>query len=160
MASRTGKLTFEAVRTMIANRMSLPGFESLVFQQLKLLSAADGMCRCELNVQSKMLNVSGKLHGGVTASLVDAVSTYALTTTGEGRPGSSIDLNVSYLRPVNEGESIIITAQTLRCGRQVAVCSVEVTNKSSGQLLAHGKHTKYVGDTAPTANVREEGTHS
>ncbi|RUS80953.1 hypothetical protein EGW08_011273 [Elysia chlorotica] len=155
MTAGTGKLTFEAVKAMVAHRASLPGFESL-FKQMTVVSAGGGKCLCELRVQPKMLNVSGKLHGGVTASLVDAVSTYALTTTGQGRSGSSIELSVSYLRPVNLGDDIIIAAQTLRCGKTVAVCTVDVTSKSSGELVAHGKHSKFVGDAKTGNSVLDE----
>ncbi|CAL1538013.1 unnamed protein product [Lymnaea stagnalis] len=94
-----------------------------------------------------MLNATGSLHGGVIASLVDAVSTYALTTTGSGRPGSSIDLNVSYMRPVKLDDVIVISASTLSCGSRLAVSSVDILNKETGKLIAQGRHTKFVGDT-------------
>ncbi|GFO21051.1 acyl-CoA thioesterase 13 [Plakobranchus ocellatus] len=160
MAGKSGgKLALEAVKALVAQRVNSSGFES-IFKQMNVVSASDGKCCCELKVQPNMLNVAGNLHGGVTAALVDAVSTYALTTTGQGRPGSSIELNVSYLRPIKKDDSIVISAQTLRCGSTLAVCTVDLTNKSNGQLVAHGKHCKYVGETKAQRLVQKKDTLS
>ena len=50
---------------------------------------------CELPITEELLNSVGTLHGGVTATLADAVSTWALMTTGKMVPGVSVDLTVS-----------------------------------------------------------------
>ncbi|CAG5123171.1 unnamed protein product [Candidula unifasciata] len=148
MAATAGqRLTLDALRKLIVSRVHRQGFESL-FNQLKVVSGGDGSCVCEIKVSPSMLNAAGTLHGGVTASLVDAVSTYALTTTGSGRPGSSIDLNVSYLRPVKVNEVITIAARTLSCGKTIAVSCVDITNTDTGKLLAQGRHSKFVGEPA------------
>uniref|UniRef100_A0A0B6ZV12 Acyl-coenzyme A thioesterase 13 n=2 Tax=Arion vulgaris TaxID=1028688 RepID=A0A0B6ZV12_9EUPU len=146
MAARAGgRLTFDALKKFVADRAKSPGYES-IFDQLKVVSGGDGNCSCELVVSPKMLNDFGTLHGGVTASLVDAVSTYALTTTGSGRPGSSVDLNISYLRPVKVNEVITISARTLSCGRTIAFSCVDITKTNTGQLVAQGRHSKFVGE--------------
>ncbi|XP_059174991.1 acyl-coenzyme A thioesterase 13-like [Physella acuta] len=140
-----GKLTLQTLKRVVAERVKGPGFESL-FDQLSVISGGDGLCCCELKVSPKMLNVSGSLHGGVTASLIDAVSTYALMTTGTGRPGSSIDLNISYMRPIKLDDVIVISAKTLNCGKKIAVSTVDISSKQTGKLVAQGRHTKFVGD--------------
>ncbi|KAH9492251.1 Acyl-coenzyme A thioesterase 13 [Bulinus truncatus] len=139
-----GKLCFEALKRFVANRVQTQGFESL-FTKIKVVSGGEGQCCCELQVTSRMLNAAGTLHGGVTASLVDAVSTYALTTTGSGKPGSSVDLNISFLKPVRPDDIIEISATTLSCGSRIAFSSVDIRNKATGQLVAQGRHTKFVG---------------
>jgi acyl-coenzyme A thioesterase 13 len=40
-------------------------------------------------------NAGGTLHGGLTATLIDSLTTMALLSTERGQPGVSIDLNVS-----------------------------------------------------------------
>lgn len=47
-------------------------------------------------VSEEHLNLGGTLHGGFTSTLIDCISTYALMTKGNGVPGVSVDLNVSY----------------------------------------------------------------
>ena len=61
---------------------------------MQVTAASPGKIICEVTVEESHLNRNGNLHGGVTATLVDQISTLALMT--EGRfPGVSIDLNVS-----------------------------------------------------------------
>jgi len=66
----------------------------LLSLQVKVLSAADGKCTCEMEVSDEHLNAGETLHGGLTATLVDAISTLAITTT-ENPPGRSTDINVT-----------------------------------------------------------------
>ena len=49
----------------------------------------------ELTVEEQHQNAVGTLHGGLTASLIDSLTTLALLSMENGRPGVSIDLNVS-----------------------------------------------------------------
>ncbi|XP_012943183.1 acyl-coenzyme A thioesterase 13 [Aplysia californica] len=138
------RLTLEGLRKVVKQRVDSNGFENL-FKEMKVLSGGDGQCCCELRVTSPLMNARGSLHGGVTASLVDAVSTYALMTTGTGAPGISMDLNVSYLKPVKLDDSVVVEAKTLSCGRTLAVATVDIRSKQTGQLVAHGRHSKFVG---------------
>ncbi len=62
--------------------------------QLKVISADVGKCECELTVEESHTNRFGSLHGGVTALLVDNVSTYAILAS-DSHPGVSVDLNVT-----------------------------------------------------------------
>lgn len=62
--------------------------------QLEVMSAGAGQCICELKVANEHQNRSGLLHGGMTSTLVDAVSTMALFSKIE-RFGVSIEMNVS-----------------------------------------------------------------
>lgn len=58
------------------------------------MSAGAGQCVCELKVANEHKNRNGLLHGGMTTTLVDAVSTMALFSKIE-RHGISIELSVS-----------------------------------------------------------------
>ena len=62
---------------------------------MRVVAAGAGKCTCELKVDEEHQNRGGTLHGGLTATLVDVVSTYALMTTGTGAPGVSVDMNIS-----------------------------------------------------------------
>ena len=48
-----------------------------------------------MEVAEEHTNKGGTLHGGLTATLVDTISTVALMTTGPGNPGVSVDINVT-----------------------------------------------------------------
>ena len=62
---------------------------------MKVVSAEKGRVVCEMTVEEEHQNRGGTLHGGLTATLVDGISTCALMTTGTGAPGVSVDLSVS-----------------------------------------------------------------
>ena len=49
------------------------------------------------------------------------------------------------MKPVRVGEDIVIDADTLKIGKTLAFCSVDIKHKNTGALIAQGKHTKYVG---------------
>ncbi len=62
---------------------------------MRVVSAGSGKCTCEMKIEEEHQNRGGTLHGGLTATLVDVVSTYALMTAGSGSPGVSVDMNIS-----------------------------------------------------------------
>ena len=59
------------------------------------MSGGGGKCRCEMTVQEEHQNRGGTLHGGMTSTLVDVVSTWALMGSNEPVAGVSVDLSVS-----------------------------------------------------------------
>jgi acyl-coenzyme A thioesterase 13 len=59
------------------------------------VSAGEGNCLAELVVAPEHQNKGGTLHGGLTATLVDTLSTVALVTHKVGVPGVTVDLHVS-----------------------------------------------------------------
>lgn len=60
-----------------------------------MISCGNGRMLAELRVGPEHLNQRGTLHGGFIAHLVDAISTYALTTHERvDTRGVSIDLSV------------------------------------------------------------------
>ena len=87
----------------------------------------------------------GTLHGGFSAHLVDSMSSLALATAqDEFRPGVSVDMSLTYMKPARIGEEIIIEARTLRAGKTLAFLECEIRNKDEA-LLVKGSHTKFVG---------------
>ncbi|XP_049828150.1 acyl-coenzyme A thioesterase 13-like isoform X1 [Schistocerca gregaria] len=120
------------------------GFERLL-NKIRIISAGEGKCLAEFTVAQEHQNAGGTLHGGFTATLVDQISTYALMTYGKGVPGVSVNINVSYMKPASAGEEVIIDAQTLRAGKTLAFLEVDLKKKATGELIAKGSHTKFIG---------------
>ncbi|KAI5647046.1 thioesterase superfamily domain-containing protein [Phthorimaea operculella] len=114
--------------------------------KVKVICCDKGKMVTELKVGPEHLNQRGTLHGGFIAHLVDAVSTYALTANDNvDTRGVSIDLSVSYFTAAREGDNIEVEAITKKLGKKIAFLEVEVRLKETGQVLASGRHTKYVG---------------
>ncbi|XP_071411048.1 acyl-coenzyme A thioesterase 13 [Pithys albifrons albifrons] len=113
-------------------------------REMKLVSATPGNVVCEMKVEEEHTNRFGTLHGGLTATLVDVVSTAALLYTERALPGVSVDMNITYTSAAKIGEEILITAQILKQGRSLAFATVDLTNKATGKLIAQGRHTKFL----------------
>ena len=64
--------------------------------QVLVVSGGEGRCVCEMKISEDHLNSYGTLHGGLTATLVDIVSTMALLTNETTSSGVSVNLAVSY----------------------------------------------------------------
>ena len=68
---------------------------SVSFLQVNLLSASPGKVVCELKVEEEHTNRGGTLHGGLTATLVDNISTVAIMYSERCAPGVSVDMNIT-----------------------------------------------------------------
>jgi uncharacterized protein (TIGR00369 family) len=94
-----------------------------------------------------LYNPIGVVHGGFAMTLLDSALGLAVQTTlARGERYTSLETKVNFVRP--------ITAQTgrVRCegtvlhrGRQVATAEGQLTEESSGRLLAHGTTTCLIG---------------
>jgi acyl-CoA thioesterase FadM len=50
-----------------------------------------------------------------------------------------------YMKAAAEGETVVINCSTLKTGKTLAFLSVEITKKETGELIAVGSHTKFIG---------------
>ncbi|XP_063155056.1 acyl-coenzyme A thioesterase 13 isoform X1 [Candoia aspera] len=137
-------LTVKSLREVMKVVSESPGFDRVV-NTMKVISASPGKVVCEMKVEEQHTNRGGTLHGGLTATLVDIVSTAALLHTERGAPGVSVDMNISYMSSAKIGEEILITAEVLKQGKTLGFANVNLTNKATGRLIAQGRHTKYLG---------------
>jgi len=78
------------VHTAVVNIMSRS-----ICDQVEILSATPGKVVCEMKVEEEHTNRGGTLHGGLTATLVDVISTTAIMYTERGAPGVSVDMNIT-----------------------------------------------------------------
>ena len=91
-------------------------------------------------------NEGGTLHGGLSATLVDTISTLALTLP-DGQNfsyGVSVNMDLSYMKAAKLGEEVLIEAKVLKRGRTLAFLEVELRNKVTNELLVKGSHTKFI----------------
>ncbi len=81
-----------------------------------------------------------RLHGGLSATLIDTVGgAAALTTlTSFDDQIATIDMRVDYLKPA-KAEDLIAEGQILRSGNRIVVCEMKVYQPSSKEIIAAGK---------------------
>lgn len=102
---------------------------------------AAGRSRLRMQVRPDFLNSRGTLHGGVLSSLVDLAIGMAIRgdERGGGPRRATVDLNVTFLRPIRQG-LVAVEGWVLRRGRTMASGEAEVFN-DRGELLAKGRAT-------------------
>ncbi|XP_054085246.1 acyl-coenzyme A thioesterase 13-like isoform X3 [Zeugodacus cucurbitae] len=111
--------------------------------KVQIIDGADGKCTAEFKVEPEHVNRGGFLHGGFTATVVDMVTTYALMSK-PCNPGVTVDLHVTYLKAAKEGDTIVVSANTIRAGKKLAFIECVLMQKNDGAIVAKGSQTKFV----------------
>jgi uncharacterized protein (TIGR00369 family) len=96
----------------------------------------DGVWVGEMPALPHTLNLSGVVHGGATATLIDWAAgwgIYHLT----GRSGSTTDVFIRYLAPAREGSTLRATTTIDRAGASTVAATVGVTDDAD-RLIAVG----------------------
>ena len=106
---------------------------------LTLLEAEPGRTLLEMAATEQMTNHQGVCHGGFIAMLADSAMGSALATVlPEGERHMSFDLKLSFMRPVQIGQSVRATGTVVHHGRRTAVgeCRLEVGGDLVGTASA------------------------
>ncbi len=101
-----------------------------------------GEVAMSLHTRPDMANPLGTLHGGICATLLDAVMGCAVHTTLEAGVGyGTLELKVNYIRSVPvDGVKLVATAKTIHVGGKTATAEGRV-HDPQGRLVAHGTTT-------------------
>ena len=88
----------------------------------------DGKSRIELMMR-KELSQNGMIHGGALASMIDASCACAAFSATDFKGWvTTIDLQVSFLKPVSKGR-VVAEATCLRAGKKVIFCESKIKNE-------------------------------
>ena len=119
-----------------------------------LVQVDHGLAVFECVPDESAYNPIGVVHGGLVCTLCDSAAGCAVQSTLEaGVAYTSIDINVTYLRPITKDSGPIrATARTTKPGRRVAYATVEVTD-GSGKLLAHATSSCLVTDNRSSTST-------
>jgi len=96
-----------------------------------------------VTIDDRHLNYMGTVHGGLISALVDTVCFFPKPLIPSGLKLTTVDLNVSYVRPALKGDTLVARSELLHLGRRTARLSVKVTDQVHG-LVAYGTATLMV----------------
>ncbi|PKA57121.1 hypothetical protein AXF42_Ash002425 [Apostasia shenzhenica] len=119
-------------------------YEAFILHGLNIDLIEHGHVVCSMTVAPRLVNSGGILHGSVIAALVDLVGSAVLYSAGSSTSGVSVEISFSCVDQAFVDEEIVIDAKLLRFGRTVGVSTVEVKKKKTGEMVAHGRHCKYL----------------
>ena len=89
-------------------------------------SFAAGVAVLGMPLHENLKQNSGVVHGGAIASLIDTATALAITTLlPEGERVTTVDLTITYLRPLITGRATS-TAKVVQAGKRIIAVSAEV----------------------------------
>ena len=84
------------------------------------------------------MNPRNILHGGITAAIFDTTMGFHAHYISEMRGTTTSDLSVSYIRPIMEGDTVIVKSYLKTEGRTLFRFYAEAFSQKSGKLIATG----------------------
>lgn len=123
------------LRAIAGGEVPPPPISALL--RLAVAEIEPGRVVFECTPDESTYNPIGVVHGGLVCTLADTVSACAVHTTLEAGVGyTSIDINVSYLRPVTKDSGTLRAIGTVtRPGSRVAFAAAEIID-GAGKLVA------------------------
>ncbi|MBQ3611056.1 MAG: PaaI family thioesterase [Firmicutes bacterium] len=89
-------------------------------------------------VQQWQANRVGKLHGGIICAAFDmTIAALARFYAGENF-APTISLDVKYVRPVEVGDTMLVTAKAVSAGKRITQLTCEATSKNTSKIVATG----------------------
>ena len=105
----------------------------------RIVEKADGAAVVSVAIQSHHHNSSGLVHGGVAYTLADTAMGAALySTLGTDERCATIEIKISYFRPVTGGE-LVCRSRVVHRGRNTASLEAQLTVE--GTLVASATGT-------------------
>ncbi len=124
--------------------MEVPGFDGLY--GLEILDHSDEEIRAQVVVRDHHKQPAGLVHGGVFASMAEAMASLAtwMAVQGEGKVAQGLSNQTSFLRPILGG-TIHAVARRRHRGRTTWLWEVDITD-DEGRLCALVRMTIAVRD--------------
>ena len=101
-----------------------------------------GKVTAELTVRKDMTNPVGKLHGGISSAILDDIIGATVFTLDSNNFYATINLNVDFLSSANLGDTITVTAEIIRQGRNIFNADAYLKS-ANGKIIAHATSNLY-----------------
>ena len=134
-AAAPGMSGLEFLRAIRDGKLPPPPIASLL--GFRPVEVEPGYVVFEVTPDESVYNPIGTVHGGLVCTLADTVEACAVhSTLDAGFAYTSIDLNVSYTRPVTRDSGTLrATGSVVKPGRRVAFSRAEIAD-ASGKVVA------------------------
>ncbi|KAH6700659.1 HotDog domain-containing protein [Leptodontidium sp. MPI-SDFR-AT-0119] len=126
---------------------------NLFIKDIYLVSASSkpaGKTLFSFTIQPEHSNRAGHLHGGCCSTIFDFTTTCALAPIAKpgywAFAGVSRTLNVTYIRPIPVGETVLIESEVVHAGKRLATIKGVMKRKSDGAVMAICEHGKVSND--------------
>jgi uncharacterized protein (TIGR00369 family) len=127
----------EYVRALASGEVPAQPMASVI--PVRILAVEDGEVQIACRPDPSLLNLSGIVHGGVLCTLMDtAMGLAARTVLGVGQANVSIELKVSFFKPiVADGRDVRLEGRVLKRGQRICFSEGRAFSPD-GVLVGHG----------------------
>lgn len=95
----------------------------------------EGRLVADLVVREDMTNPAGLLHGGAACALLDDLIGAMVFTLNREQLYVSVNMNVDFLHAARLGDTVTITAETIRAGRNIVHGEGRIVS-ADGKIIA------------------------
>ncbi|HHX36843.1 MAG TPA: PaaI family thioesterase [Clostridiaceae bacterium] len=118
----------------VSQELNVPvdGFSSMLGIYVKEKSKQKA--RIGVHIKPHYRNPLGAAHGGLLATLVDMAA--GLAANSEGEIGTTLSMNINYMRASTQSDTLEATATALHSGRSTSVYSVSIKETDGKQIAS------------------------
>lgn len=126
------------IQEMVEGKRPYPPIARLL--GIRITDFCDGCTTMEIDVDERLYNPMGTLHGGVLCDIADgAMGISFFTTLEEDEIFTTVDLNMNFLKAVKTG-TITAESKIIRRGKRIGFIECELTDET-GELVAKASST-------------------
>ncbi len=115
------------------------GISDMLEQRIENCDEAGKSCVCSFPVRKWMINANSFLHGGITSAMFDQAMGVLAMYCAKGRETPTIDIRVSFCRPVPEGMRLFIGSRILCVGNTLIQTAADAYIEGEpGVIVASG----------------------
>ncbi|WP_261510761.1 PaaI family thioesterase [Chryseobacterium paludis] len=103
-----------------------------------IISVEEGNLEFQYTVRPEWLNPIGKLHGGVTAAIVDDMIGATMFSLNENSFITTINNVIDYFSTAKENDNIVAETKIIKRGKQFVNAQCEIWNADKTRLIARG----------------------
>ena len=94
-----------------------------------------GRLVAEYVVRDELTNPAGVLHGGAASAMLDDLIGAMVFTLGREFAFTSVNLNVDFLHAARLGDTVTVTAEVVRAGKNIIHCEGRIV-AADGKIIA------------------------
>ena len=128
----------EGIKKMASGEV--PGSPAAQFLGFDVVEAEEGRVVVEMQVDERMHNPMGTLHGGFLCDLADAAMGYAFVTTiSEDELFTTVEIKLNFLKPIFKAK-LRAEGTLIKKGSNIGLLECSITDEK-GSLVAHSTST-------------------
>ncbi|EPS64294.1 hypothetical protein M569_10488, partial [Genlisea aurea] len=117
-------------------------YEYFVLRGVKVEQSQPGFISCSFKVPPRLTDDDGSLAAGAIASMIDEIGS-AVIHQNDRPMEVSVDMSISYVSSAKANDELEISSRRLgRVGGYYGT-SVLIRNKTTGQIVAEGRHSLF-----------------